>query len=177
MRQPELWEPDGAAWNHKKKAAKQRKRQQPQEWKLISLRECPVGDSLRACETPVAAAEYWRLHVATHPYFNPECECVIVLHLNTRRRIRGHHFVSVGTLDTALVHPREIYRTAIVANASAIIVMHNHPSGDPTPSEADVRMTRDLFRAGQMLRIELLDHVIVGDTRHCSLRELGYLYT
>jgi len=58
--------------------------------------------------------------------------------------------------------------------AAAVVLAHNHPSGDPTPSEADIRVTRDLMRAGQLLRIEVLDHVIVGHNRHCSLRELGY---
>lgn len=61
--------------------------------------------------------------------------------------------------------------------ASALVLLHNHPSGDPTPSEADIKVTRDLIRAGQLMKIEVLDHVIVGAGRHCSLRELGYFYT
>jgi DNA repair protein RadC len=80
----------------------------------------------------------------------------------------------MGTLDTLLVHPREVFRAAIASNASALIVMHSHPSGDPTPSEADIRITRDLIRAGQLLRIEVLDHVVVGVNRHVSLREQGF---
>jgi DNA repair protein RadC len=82
----------------------------------------------------------------------------------------------VGTLDTLLAHPREIFRTAIAAAASAILVMHNHPSGEPEPSEADIRLTRDLIRAGQLLRIDVLDHVIVGQPTHCSLKDLGFFY-
>jgi DNA repair protein RadC len=77
-------------------------------------------------------------------------------------------------LDTLLVHAREVFRPAIIAAASAVVVMHNHPSGEPTPSEPDIKVTRDLIRAGQLLRIEVLDHVIVGANRHSSLRELGY---
>ena len=88
--------------------------------------------------------------------------------------------MATGTLDTILVHPREVFRTAIVANAAAIILMHCHPSGDPTPSEADVQVTRNLIRAGQLIKIEVLDHVVVGRPDafgmggYRSLRELGY---
>jgi DNA repair protein RadC len=85
--------------------------------------------------------------------------------------------VSIGTLDTILVHAREVFRGAIIAAAAAVVVMHNHPSGESTPSEADIKVTRDLIRAGQLLKIELLDHVIIGQNRHQSLRELGYFYS
>ena len=64
---------------------------QPQEWKIVSLRECPTPDNMQHCETPEQAAAYWKTHIATHPYFNPECECLVVLILNTRRRIKGHY--------------------------------------------------------------------------------------
>jgi DNA repair protein RadC len=106
-----------------------------------------------------------------------------VLLLNTRRRlIRVVDKISDGTLDTILVHPREVFRAAIAANAAAIVLVHNHPSGDPTPSEADIKVTRDLIRAGQLLKIEVLDHVIIGRATpdrpkdYASLRELGYFY-
>lgn len=146
----------------------------PQEYKVVSLRECPTPETLQLCETPDKAADYWRLNVATHPYFNPDCECLVVLLLNTRKRVKGHQLVTIGTNDTLLVHPREIFRAAVIANAAAIIVAHNHPSGDPSPSEADIKVTRDLIRAGQLLKIELLDHVIIGATNFVSLRSLGY---
>ena len=84
--------------------------------------------------------------------------------------------MSTGTMDTLLVHPREVFRLAVIASASAIIVAHNHPSGDPTPSEADIIVTRDLIRAGQILKIEVLDHVVVGEPNHTSLRALGHCY-
>ena len=70
-----------------------------------------------------------------------------------------------------------MFRPAIVAAAGAVLVMHNHPSGEPEPSEADIKVTRDLIRAGQLLKIEVLDHVIIGASRHCSLRTLGYFYS
>jgi DNA repair protein RadC len=105
-------------------------------------------------------------------------ECFVALLLNARRRIKGHVLISTGTLDTILVHPREVFRPAIIGAACSLIVMHNHPSGDPSPSEADIRAIRDLIRAGQLLKIEVLDHVIVGacDT-FSSLRTLGYFYS
>ena len=146
------------------------------EYKVVALRECPLPESLRICETPDNAADYWRLHVATNPYFNPECECLVVLMLNTRRRVKGHQLVTIGTMDTLLVHPREVFRGAVIASAAAVVLMHNHPSGDPTPSEADIKITRDLIRAGQLMKIEVLDHVIMGNPGRSSLRETGYFY-
>jgi DNA repair protein RadC len=142
----------------------------------LSARVVPLLSSSRWSDTPERAAEYWNAHVATHPYFNPECECFVVLILNTRRRIKGHHLVSIGTLDTILVSPREVFRLAIVAAAAAIVIMHNHPSGDATPSDADIRATRDLIRAGQLLKLEVLDHVVMGHGQHSSLRQLGHFY-
>jgi DNA repair protein RadC len=150
---------------------------QPKELKIVSLRECPTPEQMLLCDTPDVAAAYWRSHVETHPYFNPDCECFVVLLLNTRKRIKGHHLVSVGTMDTILVHPREVFRTAILAAASGIILMHNHPSGEAAPSEADIRVTRDLIRGGQLLKIEVCDHVVVGAGQHVSLKELGYFYS
>jgi DNA repair protein RadC len=80
-------------------------------------------------------------------------------------------------MDTLLVHPREVFRAAVIGGASAILLMHNHPSGEPQPSEADIKVTRDLIRAGQILKIEVVDHVIVGASNFVSLRELGYFYS
>lgn len=140
----------------------------------MSLRECPSPEYMQLCDNPTIAADYWRLHVVNAPHFNPACECFVVILLNTRRRIIGHHLVSIGLLDTILVHPREVFRIAIIAGAAAIVLLHNHPSGDPTPSEADIKVTRDLIRAGQLMKMEVCDHVIMGCHRHCSLKELGY---
>ena len=106
-----------------------------------------------------------------------------VVLLNTRRKLIRVEQISQGTLDTILVHPREVFKLAIAANASGLVLVHNHPSGDPTPSEADIKVTRDLIRAGQLLKIEVLDHVIIGKRTaerakdFVSLRELGYFYS
>jgi DNA repair protein RadC len=149
---------------------------QPQEWKIVSLRECPTPADIQQCETPEQASAYWQMHVKNHPYFNPESECLVVLILNNRRKIKGHYFVSVGTMDTILVHPREVFRLAIMASAHAIVLIHNHPSGESAPSEADIKVTRDLIRAGQLLKIEVLDHVVIGNGNHTSLRQTGVFY-
>ncbi|MFO1476707.1 MAG: DNA repair protein RadC [Verrucomicrobiota bacterium] len=112
-----------------------------------------------------------------------DVECFQAVLLNTRRRLIRVERISQGTLDTILVHPREVFKPAIAANAAALVLAHNHPSGDPTPSEADIKVTRDLIRAGQLLKIEVLDHLILGRATqerpkdYVSLRELGYFYS
>jgi DNA repair protein RadC len=148
----------------------------PYEYKVTALRECPLPNEMQFCETPDKCADYWHRHIATHPHFNPEVECLAVMLLNTRRKVKGHQLVSLGTLDTILVHPREVFRVAVVTAASAMVIMHNHPSGESTPSDADIKVTRDLIRAGQLMKIELLDHVIIGHGNRSSLRELGYFW-
>ena len=112
-----------------------------------------------------------------------EVEHFLVLLLNTRRRLIRVERISQGTLDAIHVHAREVFKHAISANAAAIVLVHNHPSGDPTPIEADIKVTRDLIRAGQLLKIDVLDHVILGrktterERDYASLRELGYFYS
>jgi DNA repair protein RadC len=148
------------------------------EFRVLTLRECAPDAPLADC--PQLAYDYWRSEIASQDRHNGDVESFYCLVLSTRRRVTGYYLVSTGTLDTILVHPREVFRPAIVANASAIVLMHNHPSGDPSPSEADIMVTRDLIRAGQLIKIDVLDHVIVGksDGGRCkawlSLRELGY---
>ena len=105
-----------------------------------------------------------------------------VLLLNVRKKLIRSEEISHGLLDTILVHPREVFRAAIAANAAGIVLIHNHPSGDPAPSDADIKVTRDLIRAGQLLKIEVIDHVIIGRATsertkdYSSLRELGYFH-
>jgi DNA repair protein RadC len=126
-------------------------------------------------DTPVRIAQFLREEDR-----NETTERLQLILLNTRRRLIRHERLAHGTQDTLLVNPREVFRSAILANASALVLAHNHPSGDPTPSEADIRVTRDLIRAGQLLRIDVLDHVIMGHKTpersqdYVSLRELGY---
>lgn len=88
-----------------------------------------------------------------------------VLALNTRNRLIGRMMVTLGVVDSCLVHPREVFRGAIMTNASAIVLVHNHPSGDPTPSAEDVRITKQLIEAGKVLDIRIIDHVILGPSK------------
>jgi DNA repair protein RadC len=95
--------------------------------------------------------------------------------LDTKHRVLRISLLSVGTLDASIVHPREVFREAATGGAAAIIVFHNHPSGDPRPSPDDVALTRRLMRAGEMMGIEVLDHVIIAENRFHSLRDGGDL--
>jgi len=96
-----------------------------EEFKVIALREYPLPEEMKICDQPQGAVDYWHLNIATNPYFNPECECFVVLLLNTRRRVRGHHLVSFGTMNTVLVHPREVFRVAVICGAAGVVLMHN----------------------------------------------------
>jgi len=93
--------------------------------------------------------------------------------LDSKNRVMKTCSVSIGVLDSSLVHPREVFRDAIISSAAAIIVVHNHPSGDPSPSAEDRRISLRLHECGILLGIELLDHVILGDNRFVSLKERG----
>ena len=94
-----------------------------------------------------------------------------VLHLDSHRRINLVELVAIGTLSSATIHPRETYRRAVIEGADSIIIAHNHPSGDPTPSEADMLITQKLREAGEILDILMLDHIIFSATRFYSFQE------
>jgi DNA repair protein RadC len=152
------------------------------EFKVVALRETAPAT---LADTPEHIYTYWQQSIPSSPWFDPCKEWTIVIMLNTRRKLIGHAIVASGTLDTCLLHPREVFRPAIAAASSAIIIAHNHPSGDPTPSADDIRATRDLIKSGRILKLELLDHIIIGSpggapdpsTPYVSLRSLGYFYS
>lgn len=102
-------------------------------------------------------------------------EHFVCLFLNTKNHIIGRETLSVGTLNASLVHPREVFRAAISRSSASIICIHNHPSGDPTPSPEDIALTRRLAEAGQLVGIEVLDHLVIGDGRFVSLKEQGHM--
>ncbi|MBR0374428.1 MAG: DNA repair protein RadC [Mogibacterium sp.] len=101
-------------------------------------------------------------------------EHVVAILLDSKCQIEAKVTVSIGALDTSSIHPREVFSPAIRRGAAAIIIAHNHPSGDPSPSEEDIDVTYRIMHAGQMLGIEVIDHIIVGDGRYFSMREAGY---
>ncbi len=102
-------------------------------------------------------------------------EQFIIACLNTKNEPTNISVVSVGSLNKAIVHPREVFKTAILSNASSIMAFHNHPSGDTTPSQQDIQLTHRLVEAGELLGIKLVDHLIIGDGSFTSLKEKGYL--
>lgn len=137
----------------------------------MALRECAPVAGGNDCSAPEICWKYWKKNVASNPAFNPDVECFVALLLNSRCKAKGHYVISTGLVDSLLVHPRETFRAAIVGAASRIVLMHNHPSGDPTPSETDIRATRDMVEAGKLLKIEVADHVIMGAKNYFSFRE------
>ncbi|KUK11248.1 MAG: DNA repair protein RadC [Clostridia bacterium 41_269] len=96
-----------------------------------------------------------------------------VVYLNSKNRVLGVDLISIGTLNASLVHPRELFKKAVVRSAAGIILVHNHPSGDPHPSEEDKLVTKRMVEAGEIIGIEVLDHIIIGDGIYVSLREMG----
>ena len=149
------------------------------EFKVMRLQESPTENDVIDCPELVVA--YLREQMKSSTQYNPDVENLMVTYLNTRHRPIGWQVISTGTIDTLLVHPREIFKGAIVVNSASIVLAHNHPSGDATPSEADIKITRNLIKAGELLRIPVQDHLVLGNTTatskgYCSLRELGYFY-
>jgi DNA repair protein RadC len=128
-------------------------------------------------DTPERIADFMRDQLRSR-----DVEFFHAVLLNARRKLIRVEQISHGLVDSILVHPREVFRSAIAANACSLVLVHNHPSGDPSPSEPDLRATRDLIRAGQLLKIEVLDHIILGKRTaenpkgYVSLRQLGHFY-
>ena len=144
------------------------------EWKVVPVHPMPRPVTLAVLD-PQAAQSYWKHVVETVPNYTPEVERLVVVALNCRGFPLGHAIASVGTVNSTIFHPREVFRAAIVASAASIVVMHNHPSGDPTPSSSDIHATRLLREAATLLQIPMFDHVIVGDPDIYSFREAGML--
>ena len=124
--------------------------------------EVPVIKS--PAEAYQAAKQLLALHEEPEEHF-----CIICL--NAKNKIVGVHTISIGTVNATIVHPREVFKAAMLNNASAIICLHNHPSGDPEPSREDIETTRRLVEAGEIMGIKVLDHVIIGGQRYLSMKE------
>ena len=102
-------------------------------------------------------------------------EHFVILMLNTKHAVIAKKVVSIGHLNASLVHPRELFKDVIKKSSAAVILVHNHPSGDPTPSEDDIRVTQRLCEAGRLLGISVLDHIVIGDKSYVSFREQGLI--
>ena len=109
-------------------------------------------------------------------YDNAAVEKVHMLALDTKNKVIGVFVISTGSLNASIIHPRDVFQRAILSNAASIILVHNHPSGDPTPSSEDIALTRSLVDAGKLMDLAVLDHVIVGDGSYASLKEKGFCW-
>jgi len=136
------------------------------ELRLMVLRET----ASKKVHTPQDIADIWKAEVSKDPYFDPDKEHFYVFGMDRRNNLKLIDRATVGILDASLIHPREVFRKAIAAAVAAITVAHNHPSGDPSPSSEDVRITRQLVKAGKILDIPVLDHVIIGSENVTGLR-------
>ena len=125
-----------------------------------------VDEDRPQLKTPKSVADYLLPQFGNRPV-----EQFGVLSLDTKHRVLRASVLSIGTLDASIVHPREVFREAMTAGAAALVLFHNHPSGDPEPSEDDVRLTERLAAAGILMGIDVLDHVILADVRYYSFRE------
>ena len=133
------------------------------------------GAARTPIDCPSAVYQFWLDVIAVDATFEPDKEHLIAILVDTKHRPTGFHVVSVGSLNEAIAHPREIFRAAVVAGAYGFVLCHNHPSGDPAPSEADRRLTLKIRDAAGILMIRFLDHVVIGDGRHHSFREAGMI--
>jgi DNA repair protein RadC len=154
------------------------KRYQPGKTCRINITSVRENDCDYITDTPERLLQFWRDVIEKQPDHQPDKECVVVVMLNTRLRPYAWNLVSLGTVNEATAHPREIFRPVIAAGAYGFAIMHNHPSGDPSPSRADESITRRIYEAGQLLQIRLIDHVIVGEpapgrSPYFSFREAG----
>jgi DNA repair protein RadC len=135
-----------------------------QSYMLKVLRVGEPELSLRII-TPAGARKYWNAVIKKQIWFDEAKEHLIVLLLSTKFDVEGYSLVSIGCLNESIAHPREIFRAAVAAGCGGIVILHNHPSGDPSPSTADHSLTSRLRDAADLLQIKLVDHVIVGRRR------------
>lgn len=140
--------------------------------KAVSVRE-DIFPSVKL-NMPEIVERIWREKIAVLPEYDAEKEHLYVFGLNTKANLKAIAHVSTGTLNESLAHPREIFRPLIAMAAHSFILAHNHPSGETTPSQADIRMTQKMNECGKMFEIRMLDHVIVGDS-YFSFSEGGYI--
>lgn len=135
------------------------------------VRECPsIAYAQRRINSPEDAVDLVKRFLE-----DADREMMILICLNRKGEPTALHTVSIGTLSSSLVHPREVFKVAILCNASSIILAHNHPSGDPSPSREDLDITKRIKDAGELIGIDLIDHLIIGSNKHCSLKSSGQL--
>ena len=139
-------------------------------YRVTLVREGSVSNSNNHIRTPQDVMD-----VLSTEYDNAVVEMAQMLALDTKNKIIGIFVISTGSLNASIIHPRDIFQRAILSNAASVILAHNHPSGDPTPSSEDTELTKKLVDAGKILDIPILDHVVIGDGKFVSLKERGII--
>ena len=132
-----------------------------------------VKDGTQKAETKTIRQPADVYQIATTFLQGVDRENFIIMMLDNKHKVIGINTVSVGSLNSSVVHPREVFKPAILCNAAAIILAHNHPSGDPAPSPEDISVTKRLIEAGDVLGIAVLDHIVIGDDNYVSLKDRG----
>ena len=137
-------------------------------WKVQLVRDGKAKTALRTITNSADAAA-----IVIPKLAGADREHCLTVLLDTRNHVIGINTVSIGTVSASLVHPREVFKPAMLANASSLILAHNHPSGELEPSQQDVELTTRLLEAGRLVGIELVDHLIICEQAHFSLRASG----
>lgn len=139
------------------------------EYKVMLVHDGNTAAEKRTVNQPLDAADIFRAY-----FTGADREIFAVGLLDRKNNILGVNTVSVGGLHSSIVHPREVYKPAVIIGAASIILAHNHPSGDPTPSREDIEITKRLIEAGRIMGIDILDHIIIGDSYY-SMKEKGMI--
>lgn len=139
-------------------------------YRIKLVKEATENYNTCVIRSPGDAAEILMKH-----YEEADREIFTILMLNIKHKVIGIHDVSVGSLTASVVHPREVFKAACLANAAALIIAHNHPSGDPQPSKEDLNITRTLIEAGKLMDIPIIDHIIIGDGNFISFTQEGHI--
>lgn len=134
----------------------------------VEMKQIKVSEKIYKfiCSEDVAKSK-----IVKKELLNSDREKFLALCLDGKNRVTAYEVVSIGSLNTSIVHPRESFKLAIKSNSASIVFVHNHPTGDPTPSADDIAMTKRLVEAGKILGIEVLDHIIIGENKHFSFSE------
>ena len=139
-------------------------------YRVTLVREGSVSNNNNHIRTPEDV-----VNILSADYDAAVVEMAQMLALDTKNKIIGIFVISTGSLNASIIHPRDIFQRAILSNAASVILVHNHPSGDPTPSSEDIELTNILVQVGKMMDLPILDHVVIGDGKFVSLKERGII--
>ena len=139
-------------------------------YRVTLVREGSVSNNNNHIRTPEDV-----VNILSADYDAAVVEMAQMLALDTKNKIIGIFVISTGSLNASIIHPRDIFQRAILSNAASVILVHNHPSGDPTPSSEDIELTNKLVQVGKMMDIPILDHVVIGEGKFVSLKERGII--